>query len=445
MAVYKIPQDVEADDKFVGPLSFKQFIYGGICAICLYVSFLGFTHQFPYLFILFSPIIIASGFLAWPWSREQPTEIWLAAKIRFLIKPRVRIWNQSGVKELVTVTAPLRIAKTYTDGLTVNEVSSRLTGLADLLDSRGWAVKNVGPSVYSPIIGQETVTTDRLVTVSAAPQEVNDASSANDVLDINSSQTAIHFEEMIKNSEQKHRQDVLQTLETARTMPQTPTAQQPATGQNSADFWFLQKGGTHPTGSNFQSNNNQYDPNLTTFDHANIINPMTAGQIQNIAPSPVSNISPMDEKALLEKIHHMPKQPIAYGHMKTIQPLGQQGMAGDNSQQPVHTAATLPSTPTYTQAKPADTQQYYAQPLDAVDPEYTSYQAPMPSTPTATPTNYAGLVPQTNPINQPPQAVTPPVDPAIIKLASNNDLNVATLARQAHKEAADGEVIISLR
>ena len=27
MAVYKVPQDVEADDKLIGPFSFRQFIY----------------------------------------------------------------------------------------------------------------------------------------------------------------------------------------------------------------------------------------------------------------------------------------------------------------------------------------------------------------------------------------------------------------------------------
>lgn len=27
MASYKVPQDVEADDKLIGPFSFRQFIY----------------------------------------------------------------------------------------------------------------------------------------------------------------------------------------------------------------------------------------------------------------------------------------------------------------------------------------------------------------------------------------------------------------------------------
>jgi hypothetical protein len=34
MAVHKVPQDVEADDKFLGPLSFKQFLF---LAVLLFV------------------------------------------------------------------------------------------------------------------------------------------------------------------------------------------------------------------------------------------------------------------------------------------------------------------------------------------------------------------------------------------------------------------------
>ena len=35
MAQYKVPQDVEADDKLLGPLNFRQFIYLLIAAALL--------------------------------------------------------------------------------------------------------------------------------------------------------------------------------------------------------------------------------------------------------------------------------------------------------------------------------------------------------------------------------------------------------------------------
>jgi hypothetical protein len=43
-----------------------------------------------------------------------------------------------------------------------------------------------------------------------------------------------------------------------------------------------------------------------------------------------------------------------------------------------------------------------------------------------------------------PSAVTPPTNPAIMALANNDDLNVATLAREAQKAKQQTEVVISL-
>jgi hypothetical protein len=65
--------------------------------------------------------------------------------------------------------------------------------------------------------------------------------------------------------------------------------------------------------------------------------------------------------------------------------------------------------------------------------------APIGDAPVARP---AAIMPaQTSPV---------PTDPAILSLAGNNDLNIATLAREAHKSKvgdgpANGEVVISLR
>ena len=106
MATYKVIQDVEAEDKLVGPLSLRQFIYAGIAALCIYLTVLSTTKHAGFMAIFFVPIALFTGFFAFPWGRDQPTEIWALAKIRFMLKPRKRIWDQTGVKELVTITVP---------------------------------------------------------------------------------------------------------------------------------------------------------------------------------------------------------------------------------------------------------------------------------------------------------------------------------------------------
>src|SRR5581483_2711385 len=137
MATYKVLQDIEAEDKLLGPLSFRQFIYGCITAMLLYFCFLAITKHAAFLVLLFLPIAGLTGFFAWPWGRDQPTEVWALAKVRFLVKPRRRIWDQSGTKELVTITAPKKVEPIYTNGLSETEVRSRLQALADTIDTRG--------------------------------------------------------------------------------------------------------------------------------------------------------------------------------------------------------------------------------------------------------------------------------------------------------------------
>lgn len=383
MAMYKIPQDVEADDKFLGPLSFKQFLFAGITAIALYLSFLSLTKGFWPALIIFLPIAIVGGFLGFPWGRDQPTEVWLAARIRFFLKPRVRIWNQAGMKELVTITAPKKIEKHYSDGLSQTEVKSRLNGLATLLDSRGWAVKNAGQSNgYS--IGSDQ-NGDRLLDVGSVQQTASVEAMGIDVLDEKVSNTAIHFEEMIKNSEQKHRQEIMQHLSDVRVEPAVPQpVQAPA-----ADFSYLQQGmaqGGQPTTPLWFTSTaptqatQQPVPDLGTFQSTNLVAP---GATAYTAPDPTPAVSPADEAALLAKIHSEQQNAVQqYSHLKTIQPIG---------------------------------------------------QAPV----------------QTTPPQQPQTEVTTPVDPAIINLANNDDLSVETVAHEANKRAgqnlSDDEVVISLR
>src|ERR1700677_3298864 len=105
MATYKVLQDIEAEDKLVGPLSLRQFIYAAIAVVSLFIAFkLAFVSIF--LIAPFLPVIILFGVLAVPFGHEQPSEVWLLARIRFFVKPHLRIWNKDGNIDLVTITAP---------------------------------------------------------------------------------------------------------------------------------------------------------------------------------------------------------------------------------------------------------------------------------------------------------------------------------------------------
>ena len=73
MAQYKVPQDVEADDKLLGPFSFRQFVYlliaGGLIALAV-----GLFQLFPLLAIIPLPPVLLFVALALPLKKDQPME-----------------------------------------------------------------------------------------------------------------------------------------------------------------------------------------------------------------------------------------------------------------------------------------------------------------------------------------------------------------------------------
>jgi len=216
MATYKVIQDIEADDKLIGPLSMKQFIFACVSAGFLFAAFMIASRTTIYAAIPFIPFIVVPGVLAAPLGRDQPTEIWLAAQLRYLIKPRKRIWNQSGIKELVNITVPKKIEKALTKGFSEHEARSRLKALANTLDSRGWAVKNVDINNYSPPV-YNLSDDDRLVGLANMPQMVPDinVTASDDIMDYQNNSTAQHFEEMIQASSTEQRQAVMEKMRQA--------------------------------------------------------------------------------------------------------------------------------------------------------------------------------------------------------------------------------------
>ena len=105
MAVYKVPQDVEADDKLLGPFSFRQFIYLLIVAGAGFLAW-GLSRLFLPLAVLPLPIIFFFGLLALPLRKDQPMEIYMAAIVSFYLKPRRRLWVPDGIQSMVEITAP---------------------------------------------------------------------------------------------------------------------------------------------------------------------------------------------------------------------------------------------------------------------------------------------------------------------------------------------------
>jgi hypothetical protein len=384
VATYKVLQDIEAEDKLVGPLSLRQFIYGCIAALCGYLIFLLASKGVAFVAVIFIPPMALCAFFAFPWTKDQPTEVWALARIRFLLKPRKRIWNQSGVRELVTVTAPKKIEQNYTNGLTEVEVRSRLSALASTIDSRGWAIKNVNVNLYSqPALVMNEPNSDRLMSASSLPQEVPivDVQAADDILDERNNPVAARMESKLEASTKARRQHAVEQLaapEAASSSPAKPN-----------DYWFLNQPGGNAT---------SVSQDAVTFNTQVITPGIAASEAPMIAAAEPST----DEETLIKQLEAQRKAQegvSTYSHLHTIQPLSEQQAAREASEK-ARSAA-----------------------LAREQARIRKERAAHP------------------PVPEPPK-------PAILDtdLVWNNDYSVANIAREAHKrrETPDDEVVISL-
>lgn len=140
MAQYKVPQDVEADDKLLGPFSFRQFVYLLVAGVLIAIA-VGLYQLFPLLVIIPVPPILLFAALALPLKKDQPMETYLAAVASYYLKPRNRVWMAGQKGTTITIMAPKVVDDNRTRDITGEEATHRLSFLADIVDTEGYAIK----------------------------------------------------------------------------------------------------------------------------------------------------------------------------------------------------------------------------------------------------------------------------------------------------------------
>jgi len=210
MATYKVPQDVEADDKLIGPFSFRQFIYLIIVALAIALAW-GLSNIFVGLAIIPLPIILLFGALALPLRKDQPMEIYLAAIISYYLKPHTRLWDPDGIETLIEITVPKVVEVERTKNITQADAQQRFSYLANIVDSGGWAIR--GSDVRAPQNG--AINNDVFL----------EAQSAQDVFDTNNS-VSQSFNDIITKESGRARQEAIDHMR--QPAPVTPAAPQAA-------------------------------------------------------------------------------------------------------------------------------------------------------------------------------------------------------------------------
>src|SRR5437899_855887 len=136
MGQYKVPQNVEAEDKIIGPLTFKQFIYALIGFGWGAISFAIFRFFPPVLILVGLPPVILFLLLAFYNRDGQNFEQLLIALVGYFANPRRRLWRKEEAVMALRIEPPKAVVEQTQRNPA--EVRSELDRLADLVDSRGW-------------------------------------------------------------------------------------------------------------------------------------------------------------------------------------------------------------------------------------------------------------------------------------------------------------------
>ena len=280
MSVYKVPQDVEAEDKLLGPFSFRQFIFLIIAVVSLGAAYILARILLP-LGLIPVPIALFFGALALPLRKDQPMEVYLAAVISFMLKPKKRLWQPDGIEYLVEVTAPKTEETTRRNSYDQEEVQRRLSYLANLVDSRGWSIRGVNDP-DSPM----------------QADLYNEAQAAFDPLD-EAGATAQNITNLINQSDARRRQAMIQTMS---------AAQQTATDDPQSVSFTDNSQSSQSSGSNSSASNTQPDQTSVLDDSASA--DQQSDIEQAIASSMKAGPYPTMRQSTLIPLDEIPTQPV---------------------------------------------------------------------------------------------------------------------------------------
>jgi hypothetical protein len=231
MGSYKVPQNVEADDKILGPLSMKQFIYAVIGVAYGALTFVVFKALILIWILVGLPPMLALLALGLYQREDQPLETYILAVTQFIFRPKQRLWEKEPIAEVFHIDPPP--PKPEMVRRDPSQVRGQLSQLADLVDTRGWSAKQpeFQEPEESPVIdlqgrlGAEGVQSAAPVVSPLEalnpPQAVvggAEITQADDILDT-SSQSAENLNVLIENSVKSLREEAVENM---RRQPATP-------------------------------------------------------------------------------------------------------------------------------------------------------------------------------------------------------------------------------
>lgn len=208
MGQYKVPQNVEAEDHILGPLTFKQFIYMLIGAGWGIMCFAIFKSVPIVMVVLGAPPFILFMLLAFFRRDGQDFEHLLVAVVGFFSATHYRLWVKEPVAETFHITPAKKVAEISQRNPT--QVISELEKLATLIDSRGWNIP-VNQDTGSHLTMPTTTQAERII-APAVPTPTPQDTPHTDMLDLKNSPLAQNLAQLLQESANDVRQQAVSQM-----------------------------------------------------------------------------------------------------------------------------------------------------------------------------------------------------------------------------------------
>lgn len=235
MGQYKVPQNVEAEDTILGPLTIKQFIY---VVIAIGWGFLCWrVFGVAPIIAVFLTLPISGPLLALGLIRRegQSFETYFLAMIRFMIVPRQRTWLKDNAK--VTLMEPEKPKETteMPSSKDPAQVHDELRKLTSIIESRGRLPKGADVQAADANVAASAIS-QRVVTPEAtqvASEIISTKVSAPrvDMLDMQHNPQAVKVGEMLQSTSTDLKTQAIANMQKAAASPAPQQAQAPSQPQ----------------------------------------------------------------------------------------------------------------------------------------------------------------------------------------------------------------------
>ncbi len=140
---YKIPQNIDVEDKIFGPFTLRQFLYILAGGTIIYLLFLTLGTNINLFAMASGPVFILTVALVFVKVNDRPFLIFLGYFSSYLGESKLKKWDKATRIKMTMVQSEeeteqsrANIAISTKTGI----VRSRLTQLATIVDTQGWSV-----------------------------------------------------------------------------------------------------------------------------------------------------------------------------------------------------------------------------------------------------------------------------------------------------------------